>query len=285
MKGYYLVLGNCPEGRDEPASPDERQMRLYWHLTSETAVQLVAAATEILNAASIPFMLKVLRKPITYARRCRRDVYRPAPLCEAERRHSSDLRTRGPWTSARGPPAHPAPGRRSCPRRGSLSIIELRPASLPAHRQGCLAIVQPGRDRPRSATRQPRPVLEGRGSESGTSLSRASHDSRRRATGSAPAPRRRRTPARSRRRRDRRPAISKRTAVASGSRCPHRSTPLRERPLGRTGPSVQLDGAIDPGGDRGGRDHPHHIGASPGSLCRLGRRRPFPRPPLRTLRR
>ena len=68
MKGYYLVLGDCPEGRDEPASSDERQMRLYWHLTSEAAAQLVAAATEILNAASIPFLLKVLRKPITYAR-------------------------------------------------------------------------------------------------------------------------------------------------------------------------------------------------------------------------
>jgi hypothetical protein len=68
VKGYYLALGDCEIERDEPGPPGERQMRFYWHLSSETAAPLIAAATEILSASSVPFVLKVLRKPVAYAR-------------------------------------------------------------------------------------------------------------------------------------------------------------------------------------------------------------------------
>jgi hypothetical protein len=68
VKGYYLVLGEGDVGRDEPGPRGDRQMRFYWHLTSETAAPLVGAATEILGPASVPFLLKLLRKPAAYAR-------------------------------------------------------------------------------------------------------------------------------------------------------------------------------------------------------------------------
>ncbi len=70
MKGYYFALGNAPDDENEPRDPAvlDPERRYYWHLTSQAAAPFLAAATSILNAASVPFRLKVLSDPDAYTR-------------------------------------------------------------------------------------------------------------------------------------------------------------------------------------------------------------------------
>jgi hypothetical protein len=70
MKGYYFALGDAPDDDNEPRDPAilDPQRRYYWHLTSQAAAPLLAAATSMLNAASVPFRLKVLSDPDAYTR-------------------------------------------------------------------------------------------------------------------------------------------------------------------------------------------------------------------------
>lgn len=72
--GFYVALGN------EDLSAEEPIVRHYWHLDSRGGEALVAAGTRLLNAAGLPFRLKVLIDPGLY-RRCDAGVlYTPKRL-------------------------------------------------------------------------------------------------------------------------------------------------------------------------------------------------------------
>jgi hypothetical protein len=60
---FYVALGDADD--DDPAGG---LVRYYWHLTAAAAAPFVAAATSQLNAAGVPFRLKVLRDPEAYHR-------------------------------------------------------------------------------------------------------------------------------------------------------------------------------------------------------------------------
>jgi class II lanthipeptide synthase len=62
--GFYLALGN--EGL--PPRHTDTVIRLYWNLVAYAAPQLVSLLTTQLNAARIPFRLKVINDPERYTR-------------------------------------------------------------------------------------------------------------------------------------------------------------------------------------------------------------------------
>ena len=68
MPGYYVAIGNGVPDEDDATETVEPLVRYYWHLTQEAAVPLMAAATSLLNAAGVPFRLKVLADPGAYRR-------------------------------------------------------------------------------------------------------------------------------------------------------------------------------------------------------------------------
>ena len=63
LPGFYLALGEVT-----PDVPPEHQIRVYWHLRHSGAAPLLAALTTSLNAAGIPFWLKLLSDPSSYNR-------------------------------------------------------------------------------------------------------------------------------------------------------------------------------------------------------------------------
>jgi lantibiotic biosynthesis protein len=68
MPGYYVAIGDGVPDEDDATETVEPLVRYYWHLTQEAAVPLMAAATSLLNAAGVPFRLKVLADPGAYRR-------------------------------------------------------------------------------------------------------------------------------------------------------------------------------------------------------------------------
>jgi len=54
LPGFYLAAG------DEAAALGHALVRLYWNLTGDGAVELLRAATRVLNEARIPYQIKVL---------------------------------------------------------------------------------------------------------------------------------------------------------------------------------------------------------------------------------
>jgi len=72
--GFFMALGNEEVDNDEPF------VRHYWHLTSGGGVALIAAATEALNEAALPFRLKVLIDPDAYTRCDAGVLYTPRRL-------------------------------------------------------------------------------------------------------------------------------------------------------------------------------------------------------------
>lgn len=60
--GFYLARGNAPLTENEPL------VRVYWNTTAAGAGVLVRQVTERLNSCGIPFHLKVLDDPRSYAR-------------------------------------------------------------------------------------------------------------------------------------------------------------------------------------------------------------------------
>ena len=66
-RGFYVAVGDAYDeaAEDSSAAP---LLRYYWHLTSDTAVPFVAAATRLLNAAGVAFRLKVLADPAAFRR-------------------------------------------------------------------------------------------------------------------------------------------------------------------------------------------------------------------------
>jgi hypothetical protein len=62
--GFYIALGD--DGLPPPGT--EGVVRLYWNLVADAAPHLIRSATSRLNAAGIPFRLKVLDDPERYTR-------------------------------------------------------------------------------------------------------------------------------------------------------------------------------------------------------------------------
>jgi hypothetical protein len=67
MPGYYIAIG---DGMEQFYERDDKSslVRLYWNLTREGSVLFIAAVTEIMNSARIPFRAKVLSEPWSYVR-------------------------------------------------------------------------------------------------------------------------------------------------------------------------------------------------------------------------
>ena len=59
--GFYIALGDRQPGPGQ-------EVRAYFHLTAAGAAPLVAACTGVLNAAAIPFVLKVVDRPGGFTR-------------------------------------------------------------------------------------------------------------------------------------------------------------------------------------------------------------------------
>ena len=65
---YYVALGDAEEDAEEPNGPFVPMSRYYWHVTASAAPQFLATATTLLNAAQIPFRIKLLVDPHAYQR-------------------------------------------------------------------------------------------------------------------------------------------------------------------------------------------------------------------------
>jgi hypothetical protein len=59
--GFYIALGDRQPDADQ-------EVRVYFHVTAAGAVALVASCTSVLNAAAIPFVLKVVDRPGGFTR-------------------------------------------------------------------------------------------------------------------------------------------------------------------------------------------------------------------------
>lgn len=68
LPGFYLAVGDADEEPNDETDDDEPLLRYFWHLTIGAAVPFVAEATSLLNAARIPFRLRVLTDPSAYYR-------------------------------------------------------------------------------------------------------------------------------------------------------------------------------------------------------------------------
>src|SRR5439155_18587786 len=84
--GFYMALGE----NDLAGEGADAVVRLYWNLRAEAAAGFLGAATKSLNAAAIPFRLKVVNDSGRYVR-CdagvlyvrRSDYDRVRPIAEA----------------------------------------------------------------------------------------------------------------------------------------------------------------------------------------------------------
>jgi hypothetical protein len=59
--GFYIALGDRQPGPGQ-------EVRVYFHVTAAGAAPLVAACTSVLNAAAVPFVLKVVDRPGGFTR-------------------------------------------------------------------------------------------------------------------------------------------------------------------------------------------------------------------------
>lgn len=66
VPGFYFAFGNGAQ-QDERDTSDPL-VRLYWHLTADSAAQYMAVTTSLFNRAGIPFRTKVLSDPASYVR-------------------------------------------------------------------------------------------------------------------------------------------------------------------------------------------------------------------------
>jgi hypothetical protein len=66
--GFYLAIGDGEGDPDDRGDDGEPLLRYYWNLTSAAAVPFMRATTTLLNAARIPFRVKVLADPLAYER-------------------------------------------------------------------------------------------------------------------------------------------------------------------------------------------------------------------------
>jgi hypothetical protein len=66
--GFYFAVGDAGEETHAGDGAVEPIVRYYWHLLAGAAAPFVAAATSLLNAARVPFRLKVLSDPNDFHR-------------------------------------------------------------------------------------------------------------------------------------------------------------------------------------------------------------------------
>jgi hypothetical protein len=66
QNGFYMAVGNA--GLNSHAGDRDTTVRVYFHLSPEGAVAVMASLTEHLNAIGIPFSFKVLYNPSNYDR-------------------------------------------------------------------------------------------------------------------------------------------------------------------------------------------------------------------------
>ena len=143
--GFYYAVGDAEEETYSGDAAVEPMVRYYWHLLSSVAAPFVAAATSALNAARIPFLLKVLSDP--------NDFHRADSGVIFVRRHylprfseivagiHGELKVRAAPRSAT---VYQAAGGRPGLGRGPSQRDELWPASLPARRAGFVGVVCAG---------------------------------------------------------------------------------------------------------------------------------------------
>ena len=62
--GFYMAFGNVELTESSPSDI----LRLYWNVSPAAAIRLVRESTTMLNAAGLPFRLKVIADPHAYAR-------------------------------------------------------------------------------------------------------------------------------------------------------------------------------------------------------------------------
>ncbi|MBD2002736.1 MULTISPECIES: T3SS effector HopA1 family protein [Cyanophyceae] len=68
QNGFYMAVGNAgPESHQYPEGHPET-VRVYFNLTTEGAVAVMASLTHLLNKISLPFTFKVLYNPTDYGR-------------------------------------------------------------------------------------------------------------------------------------------------------------------------------------------------------------------------
>ena len=145
VPGFYIALGDGEGDADDRGDGFEPLARYYWHLTLGAAAPFVRAATAILNAAGLPYRIKILREPIAYRAHRRGGALPPAPVSRASRRHNRpDSRVGRLGPPPRGPPVHEAAGPRTGGGRGRWGQPELRGAPVRPGRAGPLAILPPG---------------------------------------------------------------------------------------------------------------------------------------------
>ncbi|NJL42596.1 MAG: class I SAM-dependent methyltransferase [Pseudanabaena sp. RU_4_16] len=66
QNGFYMAVGNA--GLNSGSSDRDTTVRIYFHLSPEGAVAVMASLTEHLNEINIPFSFKVLYNPSNYNR-------------------------------------------------------------------------------------------------------------------------------------------------------------------------------------------------------------------------
>jgi hypothetical protein len=81
--GFWFAVGD--------AATERVDMRVYWNVAAGGAPRLVAAITAHLNAAGVPFRLKVADHPYRFARRDAAVLYLAADAFRERRRELVDL--------------------------------------------------------------------------------------------------------------------------------------------------------------------------------------------------
>src|SRR5262249_40748610 len=66
--GFYLATGDGEGDNDDRGDDGEPLLRYYWNLTSAAAAPFMRSTTTLLNAAGIPFRVKLLVDPSAYER-------------------------------------------------------------------------------------------------------------------------------------------------------------------------------------------------------------------------
>jgi lantibiotic biosynthesis protein len=68
IAGYYVAIGDAEEDDEDHDGAATPMVRYYWHLTADASPRFLSTATSLLNAARVPFRIKVPVDPHGYHR-------------------------------------------------------------------------------------------------------------------------------------------------------------------------------------------------------------------------
>ena len=68
QNGFYMAVGNAGARQDDHSEQKDVTVRIYFNLTAEGAIAVMASLTEQLNLLDIPFSFKALYNPSDYGR-------------------------------------------------------------------------------------------------------------------------------------------------------------------------------------------------------------------------